>query len=597
MILAVFGQTFTHDFVNFDDPAYVSKNPIILAGLSWEGVIWAFTHIHSCNWHPLTTLSHLLDCSLYGTWAGGHHLNNVLLHAATSVLLFLWLKDLTGFFWRSAFVAMVFAIHPLRVESVAWVAERKDVLSGLFFMLTLRAFLRYVRSPSQRIPYNWALAFFALGLMAKPMLVTLPFLLLLIDYWPLHRYRTTFSFLDLVREKIPFFVLSAFSCIATVVAQRGAISVMAHITLDQRLANAVVSYGLYGLKLFYPFPLLIPHPMPENGQAIWKIITCGLVLSTVTFVFLKFRHKTPYLVVGWFWYLGMLLPVIGILQVGQQAYADRYTYLPQIGLVLALTWTTVELSKSWKYQSYFAVGGALTLLVILFVAAHRQTAFWKNSTTLWTHTLKYSRNNSVAHNNFGAALADMGKIHEAEFHYHEALRINPNDSDTHYNLGIILLKENKNEEAISQLREALRIQPEYAEAENNLGYAMAESGKENEALEHYRRALQIEPQDAQVYFNLGNALYALGRTDDAITSYRNAVRINPAYTEADNNLGNALLRMGKVDEAISAYRESLRINDQFADAHSNLSVALYRAGFFDEGNLHRQEAARIRSLK
>ena len=354
-VALVFGQTVRHDFVNYDDNAYVYENPQVAGGLTAHGIAWAFTSFHVSNWHPLTWLSHMLDCQFYGLHAGGHHLTNVLLHAATAILLFLVLRRMTGDLWPSAFVAAVFAIHPLRAESVAWVAERKDVLSGLFFMLTLGAYAGYARRPFSLGRYLTVVLLFALGLMAKPMLVTLPFVLLLLDYWPLgrigpHRRTGISSFRRVVVEKIPLLALTAASCVATVIAQGTAVIAIDVIPLPSRIANALVSYVAYMGQLFYPAGLAVLYPHPEGGLPIWKVAASSLVLAGISAAALVWRRRFPYLFVGWFWYVGMLVPVIGLVQVGLHAMADRYTYLPQIGLCIAVTWGVAQLAASRRYH-------------------------------------------------------------------------------------------------------------------------------------------------------------------------------------------------------------------------------------------------------
>jgi hypothetical protein len=422
-IWLVFGQTLGHEFVNYDDDQYVYNNPQVIQGLNLKGIEWAFTHSVMANWHPLTMLSHMLDCQLYGLNAGGHHLTSLLLHAATAILLFLVLREMTGALWRSAFVAAVFAIHPLRVESVAWVAERKDVLSGLFFMLTLGAYVRYVEkskvqpvapkpgaggSPKSKIYYGLTLLSFVLGLMCKPMLVTVPFVLLLLDYWPLNRLGTPancFSFSwKLIVEKIPFIVLSIAACLVTLLIQHQDTGV----SLSERISNALVSYAAYCGQMFYPAGLAVLYPYPNDGWPVRKIILSLLLLVAISAVAFCWRRKRPYFLMGWLWYLGMLVPVIGlVLQVGAQSRADRYTYLPQIGLYVLLTWTVVELTAFWRSRHRVLGGGALAVLAILIICARDQTACWRDSRSLWTHTLACTSGNSVADNNLAWLLGTL----------------------------------------------------------------------------------------------------------------------------------------------------------------------------------------------
>ena len=423
-VWAVFGQTLHHSFV-YDDGGYVYENPAITKGLHWKGVVWAFTHSHGGNWHPLTTLSHMLDCQLFGLNPRGHHLTNVLLHTASVLLLFLVLRKMTGALWRSAFVAAVFAIHPLGVESVAWVAERKDVLSGLFFMLTLWAYMRYTQKQAARSqspfsfvlsPAYWlALLLFALGLMSKPMLVTLPLVLLLLDYWPLRRFAmddSRFTIGQLACEKIPFLLLAAADSIATVWAQHGAHAIMSGQVLDvrARMGNALISYASYLGQMIYPAGLVVLYPHPGNRLSVWRVGLSLLVLIFISAGVLVGRRKWPYAVVGWLWYLGMLVPVIGLVQVGVQARADRYTYLPQIGLYLLVAWGLVDLMGRWRGRKVvLGIAGGLALGG-LSVAARVQTAYWKDSIRLWRHAVDVNAHNALAHDSLGVALGEQGQI-------------------------------------------------------------------------------------------------------------------------------------------------------------------------------------------
>ncbi len=368
---AVFGQTLNHEFVNFDDNDYVYENPVVAQGLTFRGIVWAFTHVHSANWHPLTWLSHMLDCQLYGLHPGGHHLTNVLLHIATVIVLFLVLRQMTGALWRSAFVAALFAIHPLRVESVAWVAERKDVLSGLFFMLTIGAYVRYARRPWSLARHGLVALLFAMGLMSKPMLVTLPVVLLLLDYWPLQRVEPG-KLSGLVLEKLPLFALSAASCAVTFLAQSQAIQSIGSFSLPLRLGNALAASMIYLGQIVYPAGLAAFYPYPLNGLPAWEVALAGLLLVGFSIVAWRERRKQPWLLMGWLWYLVMLLPVAGIIQVGVQAHADRYTYLPQIGVYMAVTWLAAEWGAKWR-MGRAALGGLMSaMLAVLMVCAWKQ---------------------------------------------------------------------------------------------------------------------------------------------------------------------------------------------------------------------------------
>jgi protein O-mannosyl-transferase len=503
---AVFGQTLRHDFVNYDDPRYVYQNTRITSGLNIAAIGWAFTHIHAENWHPLTTITHMLDCQLYGLNAGGHHFTNVLFHTVAVVLLFFVLQQMTGALWRSAFVAAVFAIHPLHVESVAWVAERKDVLSGAFFMLTLLAYVHYVRAPSIW-RYLMVVFVFALGLMSKPMLVTLPFVLLLLDYWPLRRIADQRSgvgrqLLSLLLEKIPLVALSAVSSVVTFLAQRGALGWTEQLPMLARVNNALVTYLVYVLQMFWPVNLAVFYPHPENRLAPWEISLALAFFIGVTMGGVILRKRASYLITGWFWYLGMLVPVIGLVQVGWQGHADRYTYLPQIGLYIAGTWAVADLTASWRRQRIFV--GAVALLVIgaLTWCAWIQTSYWRDSETLFTHALAVTKHNDVAENN----------------------------------LGIIFLQKGQLDDAISMLQAAIDLRPENGPAHNNLAKALLQKGRIAEAMVHYRKFLEIEPKNVEARNILGTALIQLGRIREAIEQWQDALAIEPENGNAASNL-------------------------------------------------------------
>jgi protein O-mannosyl-transferase len=550
---AVFGQTLAHDFVNFDDHVYVYENPLVIRGLSAEGIIGAFTHTHARNWHPLTTLSHMLDCQLYGLNAGGHHLTNVILHTISVLLLFLVLKQMTGAFWQSAFVAGVFAIHPLHVESVAWIAERKDVLSAVFFMLTLAAYARYARAPSAP-RYLLVALFFAFGLMSKPMLVTLPFVLLLLDYWPLGRLGGQKSEVGsrlrkLITEKIPLFALSALSCIATLFAQGP--SAIDQLPFLWRLNNTFVSYVTYIWQMLWPARLAVFYPHPNVSLPLVEVTVGIAFLVGVSLLVIYLRRTKPYLVTGWFWYLGMLIPVIGLVQVGEQAHADRYTYLPQVGLYIMIAWTVGDLLS----QSTLRVRGALIgvaaalAIVSLGVRAFGQASYWKSSETLWNHTLTVTGENDVAHNNLGFLFLRRGELEKAISEFQAALNIRSKNSETHYSLGAALIQ-------------------------NNLGNALARKHVWDEAIDHLQEAVRLRPDYADAYFNLGSVLFQQGRIDQAITQWQKALAIRPTDAEAHRSLASALRKEGKLKEAIAEYEQALNVVPEDSVALNNLAWIL-----------------------
>ena len=555
-VLAVFGQTANHEFVNYDDHEYVYENGHVSGGLTGKGIAWAITAFYAANWHPLTWLSHMLDCQLYGLQRpagvrtmllgpGGHHLTNVLLHATTAIFLFLALRRMTSALWPSAWVAAVFAIHPLRVESVAWVSERKDVLSGLFFMSTLWFYARYVELPASWGRYLLVIASFALGLTAKPMLVTLPFVLLLLDYWPLGRFgsangrvgggfaRSTIMekgiekkrwvrqslhppYMSLIVEKIPLFILAAASCVVTLAAQRDAMSSFKQLPFFGRLANAAVAYADYLGKAFYPAGLAVLYPYPLDPRPVWEAVAAVAMLLAISTAVLAVRKRFPYLVFGWLWYLGTLVPVIGLVQVGSQAMADRYTYLTQIGLFIAIAWGAMQVAGTWPYRRWGLAAVSAMAVAGLMGCAWQQTGYWRDSETLWAHTLACTSQNVTAHNSLGNALLSRGQVDEAIVHFRNALEIKPDSADAHNSLGNALEHEGQVDEAIAHYRKALEFKPDHADAHNNLGLALAERGQVDEAISHYRKALEIKPEFAEALNNLGNALAGRGQVDQAI---------------------------------------------------------------------------------
>src|SRR6266481_8602790 len=451
----VFGQTVRHEGVNFDDHVYVYDNPLVAGGLNINGIVSAFTHPHARNWHPLTTVSHMLDCQLYGLNAGGHHFTSVALHTIAVLLLFRVLRVATGALWPSAFVAALFAIHPLHVESVAWVSERKDVLSAVFFMLTLAAYVRYAIAPSLGRYFVVAMIF-ALGLMSKPMLVTVPFVLLLLDYWPLRRFdkvarlkaggsivgwlnrRPSFLFL----EKTPLLILSGLSSLVTIWAQDQATGSLEQLPFTWRLNNALVSYIEYVRQTFWPARLAVFYPYPNNPLSIWKVTLASAFLLTVSAIAICLRKKRPYVLTGWFWYVGMLVPVIGIVQIGEQGHADRYTYLPHIGLFVVIAWAAADLAMAWHLRREYLWLAATTTIAVLGYGAVVQTSFWKNSEELWNHTLSVTSNNDFAHNNLGFLYLRRGELDRAISHFETALKIRSDNSQTRYNLGTAVVHTN-----------------------------------------------------------------------------------------------------------------------------------------------------------
>ena len=608
IVALVFGGTIRHDFVNYDDDQYVYKNVQISGGLTARGCSWAFTHVHVGNWHPLTSISHMLDCQLYGLKPWGHHLTNVLLHAVAVILLFAVLLRMTGDLWPSALAAAVFAVHPLRVESVAWISERKDVLSGLFFMLTLGAYVRYARQPFSLVRYLPIAVFFALGLMSKPMLVTLPFVLLLLDYWPLRRFQSSASAAPieanprcghpssprrLLVEKIPLLMLSIASCVATLWAQRVALQPMDNIPLTPRIGNALVSYVTYLGQFLYPENLAALYPHPMGVLSAEEVTAACLLLVAVSAGILIWRRKLPYLLVGWLWYLGMLVPVIGLVQVGSQARADRYTYLPQIGLCCAVAWAAAHLWRSWPACRWACGIGSAVAVASLATCAQSQTAHWRNSETLWTHTLACTSQNPLAHVNLSNAMAKRGEIDGAMACYCDALEINPKFALAHNNLGYYLMGRNRPDEAIAHYLAAVETEPRLAEAHLNLGNVFAQRGQFDRAIHHFQKAVEIKPEMSRAHNDLGAALADSKRYAEAIAEYQRALEIRPNYADAHFNLGNALHQKGQFESAMAQWRKSLEIDPTYAKAHVYLGHALAKRGKVNEAITHYRKARKI----
>lgn len=557
MTLLVYWPVSHYPFINFDDGVYVYQNPDVQDSLPLKKISWAFTTTRLANWHPLTWLSYLMDYQLFGLNAGGYHLTNLLFHLANSVLLFLLWARMTKGLWASALVAALFAVHPLHVESVAWIAERKDVLSGFFWMLSMIAYVSYVERPSVH-RYLLVLLTFVFGLMAKSMVVTLPFVLILLDYWPLGRFpvggaiygrdssgthqRKNFSFLLL--EKLPLLIFSAASSVMTFYAQQSAGAVNQEIPLAPRISNTLISYISYLKKMFWPLDLSIFYPFPTH-QPLSQIIGSGLILVGITFAVMRKLKSYPYLAVGWLWFLGTLVPVIGLVQVGSQALADRYTYIPYIGLFVMITgWISDPLSR-WSQKRFFWGFMAGILISILSILSWVQVHYWENSITLFQHALKVSAENYKAHDILGVTLMEQGRGDEAIFHFRQAIRLKPTYGSPYNNMGMALEKQGKVSEAVGQYLEALRVQPGSPEPHYNLGIIKYRQGNLEEAEAHFRAALRLNLHYAEAYNNLGVVLLSEGKTEEAISQLSKALKIMPSYDDAQYNLGKALARAGK----------------------------------------------------
>ncbi len=541
LVLSVYWQVGSHAFITIDDNSYVSENTFVRRGLTRESVSWAFTTFHAGNWHPLTWLSHMIDMELFGPSPAWHLRMNVLFHLLNTELLFVVLWRMTGGLWQSALAAALFGVHPLHVESVAWVAERKDVLSALFWILTMGAYLRYARRPTVE-RYLLVAATLALGLMCKPMLVTLPFVLLLLDWWPLGRAVSPSTLSRLAREKLPLLALSAASCVVTYLAQAGSgtVAPLRGVPLAARISNACVSYAVYLAKTVWPSSLAVFYPHPwfaRTGIPAWHVLGSLLLVAGISCLAFWQRRPRPYLAVGWLWYLGTLVPVIGLVQVGGQAMADRYSYIPLIGIFIAVAWGIPSLSPGRRFRQV-AAGALGAAVVALSAAAWSQAGYWRDSTTLFSRALAVTERNWFA-------LTGLGAVSQADGRFGQA---------------------------IGYYREALRIKPDYVEAWNNLGLAHKNLGQFPQAIASYREALRIGPDYPRVLNNLGSVYGTLGQLHQAIGYFRQAVRSNPDYAEAWNNLGAAYDSLGQTEQAAVCYREAFRIRPDYAKSRDNLGA-------------------------
>jgi tetratricopeptide (TPR) repeat protein len=577
-------------FINYDDQDYVTENPHVQAGLTWSGVEWAFRTSHASNWHPLTWLSHMLDVQLFGKGPMGPHCVNLLLHTFNSLLLFLLLKRLTGVQWPSALAAALFALHPLHVESVAWVAERKDVLSTFFGLLSLCAYARYCQLATQnsklKTPsYILALLFFACGLMSKPMLVTLPFLMLLLDWWPLQRLQSVTKVgqvrtpSQLVWEKVPFLLLSAAACVATVWAQTQAIQPLEHLPLPSRVANAVVAYARYVGKTIWPANLALPYVHPGHWPAS-QVFGAAIFVAGACVVAFLLRRKSPFVFTGWFWFLGTMVPVIGLVQVGAQSMADRYTYIPSVGLFIILAWAAAWLVASWKVPRAVATAGAPLILLLCGARTREQAGYWHDSERLFKHSAAVTENNFIALANAGGALFKQGHLDEALELYQQAYRVNPRYAEAANSIGAVLASRGS-DEAIEWFRKALALQPTHPDALFNVGNFMAKKGNTREASEYFEASLKAKPDNFEARNNLGNALFQLGRIDEAIKQYQLALDYSPDAVLIHKNLGEMLAAQGKLNEAVAQYHLAL-LHTNDAATHYSLGLALAVQGHWDE---------------
>jgi tetratricopeptide (TPR) repeat protein len=575
---AMYAQVIGHQFITLDDPTYIQENPMVNRGVTLAGLAWAFMTFHAANWHPLTWISHMIDCQLFGVAAGRHLLVNALIHVANTLLVFWFLLRTTHDRWPSALVAALFALHPLHVESVAWASERKDTLSTFFGLLSLIAYSRYAEAPAIR-RYMWTAITLALGLLAKPTLVTWPLVMLLLDYWPLARWQSATSKAQrgnlqrLILEKVPLFALVAASAAMTLIAQShgGAVRTIAAAPVTLRLSIALVSYAKYLLLTFWPNDLAVYYPFA--GIPAWQIIGSAFLLLGITVFCVSQRRIRPYLMVGWLWFLGTLVPVIGIVQVGGQIMADRYFYIPSIGLFMALVFGLADIARKWSVASSLGAGAAAAALLILATLTNAQIRRWRDSFTLFEHTLAVTPPNLRIEQNLGVALAASDRYDEAAVHFAKALQIDPNFYDGLVVMGVTRAHQGRLPEAIEYFQAAIRSQPDLPKARVQLAHALWNENRAEAALEEMRRASNLAPKDADIRADFGLALGRTGRIPEAIEQLHEALRLNPDSAEAHNNLGLALLTSGKSRESIPEFEVALRLNPELKGAADNLRRA------------------------
>jgi len=596
---AIYAQVIGHQFITLDDPTYVQENPMVNRGVTLRGLAWALTTFYATNWHPLTWISHMLDCQLFDLNAGRHLLVNALIHTANTLLLFWFLLRTTRDRWPSALIAALFALHPLHVESVAWASERKDTLSTFFGLSSLIAYTRYAKTPS-RGRYAWVAIMLALGLLAKPMLVSWPFVMLLLDYWPLDRFAAVIpseveesrqktskittrarsaslgtTVKKLIIEKLPLFALVTASAVITFLAQShgGAVRTFTDAPVSLRLSNALVSYAKYMLLTFWPNDLAVYYPFPWAGIPTWQIFGAAVLLIGITAFCFSQRKPRPYLVVGWLWFLGTLLPVIGLVQVGGQTMADRYFYIPSIGLLIALVFGLANVANSWRVAPLLSGGIAGVVLIILATLTNAQIRRWHDSFTLFEHTLAVTPPNLRIENSLALALGAKGRYDEAAAHFEKTLQIDPNFYDGLVGMGVTRAMQGRIPEAIPYFQAAIRSQPDAPKAHVQLALALWKQNDDQAAFQEMQRASQLAPDDADIRADFGLALELVGRTPEAIEQLQQALRMNPNNPEAHGNLGLALLASGKARESIPEFEAALRLKPELKGAAENLRRA------------------------
>jgi tetratricopeptide (TPR) repeat protein len=609
--LAVFMQVWNHDFVTYQDPDYVTANPIVRAGVTPGGAAWAFTTYRIGKWFPLSWLSHMADCGLFGMRSGPHHLMNLLLHVCSTLLLFGLLQRMTGDRWRSAVVAWLFALHPLHVESVAWAAQRKDVLSALFWFLTIWAYLSYIERPKP-VRYLLLLVPFCLGLLSGPTVIALPLVLVLLDVWPLRRIRVAEpagagrspqqaqagrevkSFSGILLEKALLFELSASVAIAMMVFQKPEATVMpqAWIPFGTRLANVLLSCVAYLWQTIWPARLAVFYPYPSSLPS-WQVIGAGLAIAGISFLALRLIRRFPYLAVGWFWYLAALAPVIGLVLSGMEPQADRYTYIPLVGIFLTLSWGVAEALTRLPGGKTALAFIAIALCPASMILSWNQIRHWRNSEALFQHAIDVTSGNHVAYYRLGGVFRDQGRMKEAILSYAEAIRLLPGDARAYGELAEVLYGQGRVEEAVAFYREAVRLNPNSQEDRISLGIALDRSGKAADSIEQLAEAIKINPRSADAHYNLGRIYADLGRLSEAAAQFVETIGLQPDNAGAHYNLGTALAGQGKMNEAVASFERAVQLKPDYASAHNNLGSALANLGRIDEAVVHFSEAVRL----
>ena len=610
---AVYWPVGSFEFVSYDDPLYVPENEIVMRGLTWDGLKWAFSNISVGHWHPLTWVSHMLVCQLFGPGPKAHHLANLFLHSMNALLFFLVLRRMTGALACSAFAAALFAWHPLRVESVAWVAEHKDVLAGSFWLLTIWAYVRYTERPGAT-RYGTVLVLFAVGLLCKAILITLPFVLLLLDFWPLRRVgRFAFREADtansssvqvelvepdrgkswgrLTGEKLPLFALVVASCVTTFLAGRGA-GVVHDLPLVARIGNALISYVRYLGKFVWPVDLAVLYPHP-GGWPLWQVAASASLLALMSALFVRLLYKRPHLIVGWLWFLGVLVPVIGLIQVGQQAMADRYTYIPMLGLAVMVAWGAADFSRHFPFgQSGIRFAGAGVLAAIALCTSV-QLRHWQDSVSLFRHAIDATKYNATAHYNLAQAMCVRGGVAEAIPHYEAALEIDPGYDAARNNLGLCFATMGRFETATNHYVAALRLNPNNGDAHYNYARALTSLGQLEESIVHYEAVLRIRPQHLWAHFWLANALSAQGKLDEALFHYSETLRLKPDCEEAHYEIGLVLVKQRKTGRAVPQLLKAIELNPDRAESHTQLAMALAEQRQSKDAMTHYRHALRL----